>query len=214
MTSMRSTFAIWGLRSGVSQHAKSTQILLCVFASMVAAGCQKDPVPVDIRKMAAVEFPDDNKIHVQSLGRITISPKTEICHFRDSFGMDGAILRKVLADNGQSPNLPSGRIRTNGVIGVSPECEQADTVNFYGYQATNRNGEPYKLVYLIWQKSAAWIGIIERKDGVRPGLDIPPVGATVFPGPINDRRLLEKSRAADFNELGQAFLVDAFRSQK
>jgi hypothetical protein len=115
--------------------------------------------PAFVQELIETDFPADGKIHVQSVGEITISPDTWVCYSPDGFVVDP---RKLFAALGQKENVLSGsRFRP----ALDGQCNLgSDMVLMKGLRSENREGAQYKLTLAVWQGNAAWVGGVERLD--------------------------------------------------
>ena len=170
--------------------------------SLACVGCEKSPMPSHVHKLAKVTFVDDNRIHIQRLGKLTIRPTTKFCSFREAFTFDGRLRIDALEHHKQSGSTE----RTNGIVGGTG-CEAPDTIFIYGFKSDNRHGRPYRLTYAVWQGQSASVATLTRPDGARPGLKIVPVGAYIgFFSDANAERLEQESVGQDLQDITAALL--------
>ena len=152
-------------------------IALTLLSAIALTGCSTKPaVPDTVQKMMDAEIPADGKIHVQRLRQIIIKPVTDVCDMWLAapesaryryFGINSDDLFRPL---GQSSTGDGGDRQISAKAKV---CADPTSVVIYGLKTSNRDGAPYKLVLAVWQGDqerggAAWVGGIERSDGVRP----------------------------------------------
>ena len=159
-------------------------------------------MPSHVQKLAKTAFLVDNRLHIQRQGKLTIRPTTKFCTFRKGFHLDGTVLRDALELHKQNASAE----RTNGIAGES-DCEAPDTIYTYGFESDNRQGRPYALTYAVWQGHSASVITLTRPDGVRPGLEIAPVGAYfgLF-SDANAERLEQQSINLDAQDITAALL--------
>ena len=170
--------------------------------SLACAGCERSPMPSHVQKLAKAASLVDNRLHIQRQGKLTVKPTTKFCSFRKGFQLDGIVLSDALEHHKQNASPE----RTNGLAGES-DCEAPDTIYIYGFKSDNRQGRPYALTYAVWQGHSASVITLTRPDGVRPGLEIAPVGAYFgWLSDANAERLEEKSMMLDAQDMTAVLL--------
>jgi len=170
--------------------------------SLACAGCEKSPMPSHVQKLAKAAHLVDDRLYIQRQGKLTIRPTTKFCSFRKGFHLDGIVLSNALEHHKQSASPE----RTNGIAGES-DCKAPDTIYIYGFKSDNRQGRPYTLNYAVWQGHSASVITLTRPDGVRPGLEVAPVGAYVgLFHDYNAERLEQKSMLLDAQDITAALL--------
>lgn len=169
---------------------------------LACAGCEKSPMPSHVHRLAKVKFADDNRLHIQRLGKLTIRPTTKFCSFREAFTFNGNLLIDALEHHKQSWSTE----RTNGIVDGTG-CNAPDTIFIYGFKSDNRHGRPYTLTYAVWQGQSASVATLTRPDGARPGLEIVPVGAYIgLFSDANAERLEQESVILDAQDVTAALL--------
>jgi len=170
--------------------------------SLACAGCDRSPMPPQAKRLVKAALLVDNRLHIQRQGKLVIRPTTKFCSFRNAFSITGIVLRDALEHHKQS----ASPVRTNGVARES-DCEAPDTIFSYGFKSHNRQGQPYALTYAVWQGHSTLVITLTRPDGVRPGLEIAPVGAYFgWFSDVNAERLEAKSIDLDAQEIQAALL--------
>jgi hypothetical protein len=188
---------------------------LCVLlGALVLTGCGKTDtaVPDEVRQMMNADFPADGQIHVQSRGKFDIKPDTLFCYYDSGPSISaGDVLRAL------KQSYYAGTVKRE-MLANNPMCSPPkDSVFSAGEKTENHQGKPYKLMLAVWQGDparggAAWVGGIERTDGVRPdaNLDTLPIGddlAILGPSRDEQRRKArtESSIALDFSDITISF---------
>jgi len=135
-------------------------------------------VPALVQQMMDARFPADGEIHVQSKGKITITPDTPVCEMvlavppGDQAGYFGINSRPLFEPLGQSWGRRGGG-GDRQISAAEPACHKPGSVIIYGRITDNRHGDPYKLVLAVWQddpvkEGAVWVGGVERLKGEYP----------------------------------------------
>ena len=156
---------------GTRRSVRATLLLQGVLAAAILQGCERGGsgteagIPALVEKMANAPILADGRIHARSAGRFSIEPDTAFCTFRPGYSLDSEQLDAALRQLGQNP-IRDGAYRTHQA-GVSKQCIPNRSVFIKATQTANRQGRPYKLTFAVWQGDAAWIGAIERPNGVR-----------------------------------------------
>jgi len=165
------------------------------------------------------EIPADGQIHVRSRRRIIIRQETPTCYFSDGFIVDSGDLFRAL---GQRRTL-DGASRFRPVDRESQCSIQPDTVYMKGDELPNSRGGRYKLMLAVWQGDqerggAAWVGGIERPDGVRPDSRELQAFRDGLPSPSWARESEDRdyrigvSVERDVNDLSEAFTRDVSKA--
>jgi len=196
-------------------------IPLTLLSAIVLMGCSRTPdVPDSVQKMMEAEIPADGQIHVRSRRRIIIRQETPTCYFSDGFIVDSGDLFRAL---GQRRTLDTGTGRLQPVDSESQCSIEPTTVFMRGVKLPNRQGTPYKLVLTVWQGDqerggAAWVGGIERPDGVRPDSRELQAFRDGLPSPSWARESEDRdyrigvSVERDVNDLSEAFTRDVSKA--
>jgi hypothetical protein len=114
-------------------------------------------------------IPTSGKVYSTSFGTFKILPETQFCTYPSHFSIDGIDLRAALRSIDQSDYF-KGSIRTNGQADRSATCNTGQPIFIRGYILPNNKGYPYRLGLAVWQGGAAWIGVVERLNGLAPGV--------------------------------------------
>jgi|KBSSwiS6_1023812.scaffolds.fasta_scaffold32128_2 hypothetical protein len=195
-------------------------IPLTLLSAIVLMGCSRTPdVPDSVQKMMEAEIPADGQIHVRSRRRIIIRQETPTCYFSDGFIVDSGDLFRAL---GQRRTL-DGASRFRPVDRESQCSIQPDTVYMKGDELPNSRGGRYKLMLAVWQGDqerggAAWVGGIERPDGVRPDSRELQAFRDGLPSPSWARESEDRdyrigvSVERDVNDLSEAFTRDVSKA--
>jgi hypothetical protein len=148
----------------------SRSALLMAAVAVALCGCERggsragDGIPALVEKMASAPIAADGRIHYRAAGRFSVKSDTAFCTF--SPGGFGEQLNAALIRMGQNPYY-AGSVRTHQAQ-ISEMCIPNRSVFINAVETPNRQGGRYKMIFAVWQGDAAWVGAIERLNGVRP----------------------------------------------
>jgi hypothetical protein len=142
---------------------------------------EREELVVEIEAVPDSEIPTDGSIHVSKRGDFVIGQTTLFCGVDAEvdpalkrigvrgLGIDGRSLNGALQKMGQSTQHSDGSGRQRMLDGK--HCfNDGKNVIYSGRVSMNRNGKPYRLTLVIRQGQALWQGIVERTDGLVPGV--------------------------------------------
>ena len=160
-----------------------TRKVFIVLALPLLWSCSKHPPSA--REMLATFFPADGILHIQRKGRFTITKHTNVCVYRPGFSLDPEIMRQAVTSRG-GMNVQDIQNQTNRNFGrdTIPECEglsSKQAIFSRTLQENSRYGGPYKVALIAWQDAAVWVGVVERRNGLRA--DAQPVNPPMADGP-------------------------------
>jgi len=176
--------------------------------------------PPTVQALLQVSYPADGQFHIQQKGDFAITPETFLCRPWKGWGLDPLEIKRAIAARAQSDRL-NGELRTDGIFGKqsSPGCRgslSSGAIFADGRIAPKRRNVPYKITLVVWQRDAAWVGVIERPDGLRsdavPGPIAPNDGpTTITRADLERESRMDASRQMDIADLSRKFFSSVKR---